>query len=490
MPSLCQRLLLIAAACSPAVLGLADDTPPPLLPWDPTTFVPWDPSESPVGVVPQPGPSPVSTIEPHQRAPLTADVLSAAEANNRFGLNLYQQLALRAGPDEGLLFSPLSASAALGMVYAGAGGSTAEQMRHALGYAAAGADNPHLGLGGLANDLNDPREGYELRLANRVFVQDGLPLEQGFLDTLTNDYRAPVEQLDFYQSPEASRRRINAWAADATNDRIKDPLPPGSITQDTRLALANALYFNGDWKRPFVEENTRDLPFNAPDGSQSLTPMMRQTSRFRYGEYDGYQMLEMPYAGDDMSMVVMLPDAESSVIELEQSLAFDDLSADLAEAAYREVAVSMPRFGFEGGGSIRSALVALGMTDAFGAGADLTGMADQGLAVSDVIQKTFIDVNEHGAEAAAVTIGVIAVTDVQSSPPPPAVFTADRPFLYAIRDTHSGAFLFMGRMVNPELSGVDEAAVPEPAALLLAWLSLGSALCVSGLRITRTSGAA
>jgi serpin B len=278
-----------------------------------------------------------------------------------------------------------------------------------------------------------------------------------------------LETLDFIGAPDSSRTQINDWVADNTNDRIKDLLPAGSVTSDTRLVLANAVYFNGKWKYEFEESATHEAPFYLADGAMAATPTMFQLSPFKYGQFGGFQMLEMPYAGDDLSMVILLPNERDGLAVLEAALTAELFDASVAGLLQQQVEVRLPKFTFRDKASLRAPLEALGMTDAFN-NADFTGIADGGLAISGVLHQTFIDVNESGTEAAGATGVIIGVTSV---PPPPPVFRADHPFLCALRDAHTGSVLFLGRMADPG-GATASAGVPEPAAAALALGSLAA----------------
>ena len=329
-----------------------------------------------------------------------------------------------AGADSGenLLVSPLSISTALAMTYSGVRGNTATQIADVLHWTLPD-ERLHAAIGGLQADLNTPREGYELSVVNRLFGQSGYPFKQPFLDTVRDAYAVPLEELNFAGAPNASRLHINDWVADQTHDRIQDLLPDGSVTSDTRLVLTNAVHFNGAWKYKFDESATHDAPFHLADGGETPASLMFQKESFRYGDFDGYQMLEMPYAGDDLSMVVVLPREVDGLAALEGSLTADELTTSLDARAAQETLVYLPKFTFGDTVGLTDLLQGLGMTDAFSPGVvDLTGIADAELSISGVFHKTFIDVNEEGTEAAAATAVVIELTSALYPFTPPPVF--------------------------------------------------------------------
>jgi serpin B len=354
------------------------------------------------------------------------------------------------------------------MTYAGARGRTAQQMAEVLRFSLPD-DRLHPAFGELIQDLDAVREGYELRIANRLFGQKEFAFRQPFLDLTGEHYSAPLESLDFVKNPDGSREHINHWVEEKTNGKIRDLLPEGSIRDTTRLVLTNAIYFNGKWKYKFDKDDTRDELFYAADGTASNVEMMFQKGRFRYGKFDGFQLLEMPYAGDDLSMVVMLPDAMDGLPALEASLTPDLIEKSLAAMWERDVLVHLPKFKFEATFGLGGTLQDMGMVDAFES-ADFSGIGDGGLAISDVLHKAFIDVNEAGTEAAAATAVIIGVTDAcfDCSPPPPPVFRADHPFLFVLRDMHSGSLMFLGRVTQPGESEIGQFAnVPEPGTMIL-----------------------
>jgi serpin B len=418
-------------------------------------------------------------IPPHIRAPLSADARALVDGNNRFALDLYQRMAAGQPADQNMLASPLSISAALAMTYAGARGRTARQMDDVLQFPLPD-ERLHAAFGEVIQDLDATREGYQLSIANRLFGQEGFAFQPSFIDVTRRYYEAPLEPLDFIRDPDGSRERINSWVEDQTNDKIRDLLPADSIKQNTRLILTNAIYFNGKWKYKFDESDTQDAAFHAAGGQQQVATMFQQ-QQFRYGDFDGFKMLEMPYAGDDLSMVLMLPDARDGLASLEASLTNELLDSSLHSMDEREVRVYLPRFKFDASFNLSGTLRDMEMSDPFDPDiSDLTGIAQPvgaNLYIADVLHKAFIDVNEAGTEAAAATGVIVGITDCVCDPPQPAEFRADHPFLFALRDRHSGSLMFMGRVAEPgdsNVSSLGEPKVPEPAspAVLLFGIAL------------------
>jgi serpin B len=434
------------------------------------------------GVAPATGPSSPegrpNIVPPHVRASLNGSMTAAAHGGNEFAFDLFQQLASSSESQKNLLLSPFSISTALAMTYAGAHGNTAAQMRDVLHFSGA-AGELHAGYGQWLADLNQPRQGYELAVANHLFGENNFAFRQPFLDQLATAYQAPLERLDFKHNAEPSRVHINDWVEDVTHDRIQHLIPGGLITEDTRLVLTNAMYFKGGWASQFEPDATSEGAFRLDAASTVAAPMMSQTDHFHFGKFDGYRMLEMPYAGDDLSMVFVLPDAVDGLDAVAASLTADSFQASVDALHVKSVAVSLPKFKIEDDFMLGESLQALGMTEAFSDGADFSGMVEPGaesLKISEVVHKTFLELDEQGTEAAAATAVIMAVTTAIVNPPVPEEFNADHPFLFAIRDRHTDGLLFLGRMANPGGAVTTEATVPEPATALLLLLAAQAAI--------------
>ncbi|MBN2496424.1 MAG: serpin family protein [Deltaproteobacteria bacterium] len=375
-----------------------------------------------------------------------ADILAATGGGNAFAVGLYHQLRKEEG---NLFYSPYSLSTALAMTFAGARGETAAQMASAMHFSL----DPvrlHPAMAGLSREIMARAEkaGNQLRIANRLWGQQGYAFLPAFLELTRKIYAAELTPLDF-AATEPARQTINGWVAGKTADKILDLIPKGVLSPETRLVLTNAIYFKGSWARKFKEEHTRPRPFHLSVSEKTEVPMMAQVDEFRYAQQGDLALLELPYAGDELSMVVLLPDAIDGLGKLEQSLSADGLTAWLKSMREQEVELSLPRFKLSCGFSLPKQLMALGMQLAFGMQADFTGMTAQkpGLYISDVIHKAFVEVNEEGTEAAAATAVVMAEQGLKRDRHP--VFRADHPFLFLIRDRKSGQILFLGRVANP-----------------------------------------
>ena len=358
--------------------------------------------------------------------------------NSNFAFDLYQNLR---GADGNLFYSPYSISLALAMTYAGARGETERQMADTLHYLLT-QDKLHPAFNALDMELasrgegaqGKDDEGFRLNVANTVWGQDGCTFASGFLDALAQSYRAGVRLLDFLESPEGSRVIINDWIRDQTEERIKDVIPEDVISPDTIMVLTNAIYFNAAWLHQFNDRNTRDSDFHLIDGSTVAVPMMSQTEKFGYASGEGYLAVELPYDGDELSMIILLPD-EGRFREFEESLDAGIVSDVTNGIEYREVSLTMPKFEFESSFGLADTLKAMGMPDTFDPRkADLSGMGISGCPgrrgnpfISNVIHKAFVLVDEEGTEAAAATAVVIKV---MSAPADPIEVTVDRPFVF------------------------------------------------------------
>jgi len=372
------------------------------------------------------------------------------EGNSAFAFELYQALKEEEG---NLFYSPYSISLALAMTYAGARGETAEQMADTLQFLLE-QDRLHPAFNWLDAELakrgegaeGKDGEGFRLNIVNAIWGQKDYEFLSDFLDVLAENYGAGLRILDFITETEASRLAINQWVSDQTEGRIEDLIPQGEISVGTRLVLTNAIYFNAAWEYPFDEDMTADGPFYLLDGGQVIVPMMKHTEAFGYTDGEGYQAVELPYDGGELSMVILLPEA-GQFETFEEGLRSRQVSDIISDLRPTEVALTMPQFEFESEFSLKDTLADMGMPIAFSSGADFSGMTgNRELFISAVIHKAFVAVDEAGTEAAAATAVIMNLTAV---PEPPVEVTIDHPFIFLIRDIETGAILFVGRVLNP-----------------------------------------
>ncbi len=380
------------------------------------------------------------------------DAREMAASMNEFAIDLY----LRARGGDNMFFSPYSVATALTMAWTGARGHTAEGMAGAMHLPVAGA-TMHTRLardavagasGALERSLAGAPEddGYEFRAANSLWGQEGYGFLEEFTRRLDEHYGAGMRRVDFESDADGARLAINAWAEEETDGRIENLIPEGGIDSVTALVLTNAVYFKGVWASQFKEASTRDETFHGAAGDAQVR-MMMQRGTFGYYEDEDLQVLEMPYEGDRLSMLVVLPREEllGGLERVEGGLSTGLIESWLDGMREQKVDVRLPRFEMTWGSEdLSTDLIALGMHHAF-RDADFSGMTgERDLFISNVFHKAFIAVDEEGTEAAAATAVVMARTSVEMAPE----FRADRPFLFMIRDKETGAILFMGRLAN------------------------------------------
>jgi len=406
---------------------------------------------------PAPTPQPVSfSILQSEKPRVTSpevnetDLVALVDGNSAFAFDLYRALQ---ETDGNLFYSPYSISQALAMTYAGAHGETEQQMAETLRFALS-QDNLHPAFNGLDIELSKrgegaegkDEEGFRLHIVNAIWGQKDFSFLAEFLDVLAENYGAGLRVLDFVNAPEESRITINDWVSEQTEDRIEDLIPKGAIDDLTRLVLTNAIYFNAAWQFPFDEDATADGPFYLLDGGEVVVPMMTQTESFGYADGEGYQAVELPYDGRELSMVIILP-GDGQFETFESAMDYQMIKGIISDLENQQVNLTMPKFEFESEFSLKKVLTAMGMPVAFSPDADFSGMTGKrDLFIDSVLHKAFVSVDEAGTEAAAATAVIMTLTAV---PAPPVEVTVERPFIFLIRDIETGAILFIGRVMNP-----------------------------------------
>jgi serpin B len=313
-----------------------------------------------------------------------------------------------------------------------------------------GQEELHPAVAGLLKQVNEPgkKRGYELRTANALWGQKGHGFRLPFLRLTKKWYGAGFRRVDFAGDTEGARKTINDWVAKQTNDKIKDLFKKGILDGDTRLVLTNAIYFKGDWASQFKKDQTRERDFHLSAGKKVKVPFMQQSAAFGYHATKTFQALELPYAGKELSMVVLLPRKVDGLAELEKGLSAEWLGGWIGKLRKEEVDVQLPKFRLTSAFRLDRTLASLGMTDAFVSGrADFSGLdGTKRLFIQAVVHKAFVDVNEKGTEAAAAT-GVASGAEEEPQLPE---FIANRPFVFLIREMRSGSILFLGRLANPK----------------------------------------
>lgn len=379
--------------------------------------------------------------EDESRATPAADPADAARPSNLLGFGLLRELSGRT-PSENVFVSPTSVSMALAMAANGAAGETLEEMAALL-----------TGEGTSLDDLNRSNEALRasletadvrLSIANSLWRRLGFPLRPGFVKTNAEFYDAALEEIDFSKPGAASS--INDWVRDETSGRIESIVD--RISPETMLYILNAVYFKGLWTDPFDAERTRPLPFATADGRSIEHPMMTESGRYPYYEADGIQAISLPYGEGRMSMVVVLPSPDTSIEDFVRGLGAEQWDRWVEGLRKREGEIVLPRFTIEYEEKLNDALAALGMVRAFDLEkADFSAMSALPLYVDEVRHKTFVEVNEEGTEAAAVTSVSMALTAV--APSSRFRMVVDRPFVCAIRDGETGALVFLGVIADP-----------------------------------------
>jgi len=378
-----------------------------------------------------------------------ADSETLVYGNSTFAFDLYQ--ALR-GEDGNIFYSPYSLSLALAMTYAGARGETAQQMADTLHFYLS-QEELHPAFNWLDIELakrgegakGKDEEGFRLNIANAIWGQENYHFLDDFLDVLAENHGAGLRILDFIKSTEEARVTINNWVSQQTEERIKELIPEGAIDAATRLVLTNAIYFNAAWQYPFDTENTVNGDFRLLNGGSVIVPMMRQTEFFKYAKSDSYQAVELPYDGNELSMLIIMPET-GSFTSFEKSLDNELVEQIIGELETKQVVLSMPKFEFRSKLDLKQILPAMGMPLAFSAAADFSGMTgNRDLFIAEVLHEAFVSVDEAGTEAAAASAVIMKLTAAQET----VNMSVDHPFIFLIRDIKTGTILFVGRVLNP-----------------------------------------
>jgi len=379
-------------------------------------------------------------------SPGSQSVQAIVEANNRFAIKLYRFYREKY-KDDNIFFSPFSISSAFSILYEGARGKTAEEIRNVFLFPSR-SDVRREGYLTLYEEMNKPGKKYELSLANALWVQKDYRFLKEYLNLIEKYYGGKATNLDFRRDPEGSRQIINKWVEEKTKEKIKDLLPQGSIDSLTRMVITNAIYFKGLWIFPFDKKKTSDADFKVnPDKIVKVKMMsLPRPQRFNYAETEDLQILEMLYEGDELSMLVLLP-KENSLEKLEKELSLENLNKWRDMLQSKEVVVYFPKLKIVRKYAMVDDLKKMGMPSVFDPSkADLSGLTGKrDLFVTAVYHQAYVDINEEGTEAAAATGIVVGRTAVEKR----IIFRADHPFVFLIQDRRNGNILFMGRVYNP-----------------------------------------
>jgi len=367
-----------------------------------------------------------------------------AQSINKFSFDLYKKLKDK-NKGKNLFYSPASISIALAMTYTGARGNTEKQMAKVLHFTLP-QEHLYSTYSKLIENLKSNKD-YELHIANALWLQKDYKYLPEFLNIMERYYKGRFNEVDYRTNPENARLKINNWVSKETKGKIKDILNPGDITTLTRLVLTNAIYFKGKWISEFNKQFTKDEDFYLINEKIIKVKMMFQENKFNYFENGKLQLLELPYKGDKISMVIILPKNLQKLESIENTINEKKLQEWIKNAVNTKVKTYIPRFKFTQRYDLSTILKSIGMKDAFdGAKADFSGIdGRKDLYISKVIHKAFVEVNEEGTEASAATGVIMERTCIERT----VTFKANHPFIFLIRDKNTGCILFMGKIINP-----------------------------------------
>jgi serpin B len=378
----------------------------------------------------------------------SASISAISEANNEFAFSLYRK---NGDEEKNIIFSPYSICTALAVTYAGARANTAKEMAQVLWFPEDQASF-HPGYKAFTDSilLTGKENGTELKIANALWVQDDYKLRQDFIDLAESCYKAKAENVNFKipSELEKTRQKINTWVEEMTNNRIQDLLQQGVLKEITRLVITNAIWFNGNWVKPFDTNSTYPSIFKINSAKSVSTDFMHQKTDAGFYEDDEIKALEILYKGEKKSMLIILPKETDGWRLIGRILSPDRMKIISREMKVQEVEIAIPKFSFESQFNLKETLMQMGMKEPFSNDADFSGMTDENdLKIDDVIHKAFIEVNETGTEAAAATAVIMILKSALGEQP--VRFIADHPFIYFIMDKTTGGIIFMGRLVNP-----------------------------------------
>ncbi|MEA3463588.1 MAG: serpin family protein [Patescibacteria group bacterium] len=387
-------------------------------------------------------------------------IQQVVNANNQFAFDLYSELDK--SEQGNIFYSPYSMSAALAMTYEGAKGQTANEMKSVFHFPESNILRPNFAA--IYNDINQGNNAYELRTGNALWAQYDYQFLEDYMSRVEKYYGGKAANLDFAGETEKSRQTINSFIEEQTNNKIKDLIPQGVLNSLTKLVLTNAIYFKGNWEWEFDKSDTREQNFKITPTNVVKTPMMYmkpEKAKFNYVDLEKLQILELPYKGEDISMLILLPkQGEDYDYETGERITYDYTLKDIQfssqtlkeyKSQMKETkldSIYLPKFEFDTKYFMKDTLSAMGMPTAFSMSADFSGMNGiRELFISAVIHQAYVKVDEKGTEAAAAT----AVVMVEMVAMPRNIFRADHPFIFIIQEKDTGNILFLGKVVNPTL---------------------------------------
>ncbi|XP_068939763.1 serpin I2 [Petaurus breviceps papuanus] len=376
----------------------------------------------------------------------TSSLLTDSHA--RFALDLYQ--TIRSSNEENIIFSPLGARLVLGMVQMGAKGKTQHQIRKALRLQDDLIGEEFSALKSFLSAIQPKKQEFTFNLANALYLQEGFLVKEQYLHGNEAFFQSTVKLVDF-QDAKSCAEAISTWVENKTDGKIKNMFSTEDFGPLTRLVLVNAIYFKGDWKQKFREEETQPMDFTVKDGYVTEVPMMKMHLRTKLGYFThsqmNYQVVELPYEGNEFSLILLLPGEDVAIEELEKEISVDQIQGWLKAMREEHVEISLPRFQIEQKLDFKEVFKALNITEIFSGGCDLSGIADSSdLYISQITQKIAFVINEGGSEAAAATGGQVPVImSLERNQ-----FVANRPFLFILKNNPTESILFMGRVTNPE----------------------------------------
>ena len=383
-------------------------------------------------------------------APAKSPLERAAHGNNVFAVRIYLDQA-RLHPGKNVFLSPFSLSMAFGMVYGGSRGATAQQLASVFSFDSA-ASTADQGLGALSDALTArARRGrYALSVANGLWLANDLDLNAAFVGLIKKCFHGGLTRVSF-SKVEAVCQQINGTVSRLTHNKIRDILTPGDLTPSTRLVLANAVYFKAAWAMGFSARRTEQQPFYTAATRSKPVALMHREDELAYCRAKGLQIVGIPYVNNDLSLVVLVPDQREGLKGLERSLTAAKLTEWMKRLSLREVKLWLPRFKLESGFRIeKQDARRLGVPLAWSDLADFEGVCREPIKIGLAVHKAFVEVNEVGTEATASTgIAVVRKGEVPAKPPEVPLVRADHPFMFAIRDNHTGTIIFVGRLLAP-----------------------------------------